>query len=264
MMLTVLKRAAIAGFALLLAPAAAEAADIAAPQDSGWSFAGALYGWGAGINGEAGVFGLPPQDLDLPFSDILQDLDFAFMGLGEARNGRFVFGMDLTYSKIGTTVDNPRQDGALIDSMEVDSAVWMVTGFGGYTVYDTEALQVDVIGGARYWSVDNDFKVNTFNSSDPLNGRTYSDGAEWVDPLVGVKLRADLTHKVYVTSWGMIGGFGLGSDVMWDVMAGAGYSFTDHVDMFAGYRAVSVDYADDGFVYDMVQQGPLLAAVVRF
>ena len=32
----------------------------------------------------------------------------------------------------------------------------------------------------------------------------------------------------------------------------------------AGYRAVSVDYSDDGFVYDMVQQGPVMAGVYRF
>jgi opacity protein-like surface antigen len=51
---------------------------------------------------------------------------------------------------------------------------------------------------------------------------------------------------------------------MWDVMAGAGYDFTEHLSVFAGYRAASVDYSDDGFVYDMVQQGPALAAVLRF
>ena len=77
-------------------------------------------------------------------------------------------------------------------------------------------------------------------------------------------MRFSLSDDIYVASWGMIGGFGVGSDLMWDVMAGAGYSFTEHFDVFAGYRAVSVDYSDDSFVYDIVQQGPVVAGVFRF
>ena len=69
---------------------------------------------------------------------------------------------------------------------------------------------------------------------------------------------------VYISAWGMVGGFDIASDQMWDVMAGAGYRFTDSFSAFGGYRAVSVDYSDDGFVYDVVQQGPVLAGVFRF
>ncbi len=228
---------------------------------SDWTFTGAAYLWAAGIDGQAGVFGLPVQDVELSFSDILENLEFAFMGIGEARNGRFSLGMDLTYTKLGMTVENPREDAVPIDSIDVDTTIWMVTGFGSYSIVDDEALRVDLIGGARYWSVNNEFEVS---GAAPPGGRTFDDGGDWIDPLAGVKLRLSVSENVYVTSWGMIGGFGVGSDLMWDVMAGAGYSFTDHFDVFAGYRAVSVDYSSDGFVYDMVQQGPVMAGVFRF
>jgi opacity protein-like surface antigen len=249
-------------FCALMMPAAAQAADISAPEPSeGWTFTGAAYLWGAGISGEAGVFGLPPQDVDLTFGDILKDLDFAFMGLGEARNGRFVLGMDLTYTKVGSEIDNPRDEpNQLIDKVSVDNTSWMVTGFGGYSIFDTENVQVDLIGGARFWSVNTEFEVDLTGGGD----RNFGDGESWVDPLAGVKMRLDVTEDVFVSSWGMIGGFGVGSELMWDVMAGAGYAFTEHFDVFAGYRAVSVDYSDDGFVYDMVQQGPVMAGVFRF
>jgi hypothetical protein len=243
-------------------PAAAFSADVAAPEPaSDWTFAGALYLWGAGISGDSGVFGLPPQEVDLSFSDILQDLDFAFMGLGEARNGRFVMGMDLTYTKVGADVDNPRSaENRLIDKVSVDTTSWMVTGFAGYSILDTEEITLDLIGGARYWSVNTDFDVDFSTLAD----RSFDDGASWIDPLAGVKMRLNVSDDVFISSWGMIGGLGVGSDLMWDVMAGAGYSFSEHFDVFAGYRAVSVDYSDDGFVYDMVQQGPILAGVFRF
>jgi hypothetical protein len=32
----------------------------------------------------------------------------------------------------------------------------------------------------------------------------------------------------------------------------------------AGYRALGVDYSHDGFVYDVVQKGPILGLMVQF
>lgn len=93
---------------------------------------------------------------------------------------------------------------------------------------------------------------------------SFSDGATWVDPLVGAKFRADLGSDFYVSGWGPIGGFGVSSDFMWDVMGGIGYQVTGSFSMFGGYRAVGVDYSSDGFVYDMVQHGPMFAGVFKF
>lgn len=257
----VLKAIGVAVILSALAPATGIAADIAPPESpSDWTFTGAAYLWGAGISGKSGVFGLPPQDVDMSFGDILEDLNFAFMGLGEARNGRFVLGGDLTYSKVSSSYETPR--GILADKIDVTSTSWMVTGFGGYSIFENDTVRFDVIGGGRYWSTNTEFKVDSKHQI--LDGRTAEDGASWVDPLVGIKTRVDLTPDIYLSAWAMIGGFGVGSDLMWDLMAGAGYEFNDNWSAFAGYRAVSVDYSNDGFVYDVVQQGPALAAVFHF
>lgn len=258
------KAIGVAAVLSALSPLPALAADVPAPVETGdWTFTAAAYLWGAGISGKSGVFGLPAQEVDLGFGDILKDLDFAFMGLGEARNGRFVLGADLTYSNVGSSVKNPRKaETLLVNKIEIDTTNWMVTGFGGYTVVDTEMVRLDAIAGGRLWSVNSDF---TLKSDFPaVDGRSVSDGATWVDPLIGAKARIDVAPDIYVSAWAMIGGFGVGSDLMWDVMAGAGYEFTDRFSVFAGYRAASVDYSNDGFVYDMLQQGPAVAAVLRF
>lgn len=258
------KAIGLAALLSALTPLQAVAADPALSADTNdWTFTAAAYLWGSGISGTSGVFGLPTQDVDLGFGDILKDLDFAFMGLAETRNGRFVLGMDLTYTNVGSSVKNPRKaETLLVNKIDIDTTSWMVTGFGGYTVFDNDMMRLDAIAGGRLWSVNTDF---TLRSDVPLvNGRSASDGATWVDPLVGAKTRIDVTPDVYVSAWAMIGGFGVGSELMWDVMAGAGYEFTDHLSVFAGYRAASVDYRNDGFVYDMVQQGPVAAAVLRF
>ena len=78
-----------------------------------------------------------------------------------------------------------------------------------------------------------------------------------------MKGRCPINPQFYLTSWALIGG-GASSDLVWDVMGGVGYQFTDSFSAVIGYRAAGVDYANDGFVYDVVQQGPILGAVFRF
>jgi len=228
------------------------------PETSGWTFTGAAYLWAAGIDGKSGAFGLPPQDVDISFGDVLNNLDFAFMGLGEARNGRFSVGMDIAYAALGTTVDTPF--GIIADDIDVSVQTLMATGVAGYAVVDTGTSHVDLIAGARVWWIDNTLDVNAGG----VQIASFSDGDTWVDPLVGAKFKADLGSDFYVSGWGMVGGFGVASDFMWDVLGGVGYEMSESVSLFGGYRAVGVDYSNDGFVYDVVQHGPIFAGVFRF
>ena len=59
-----------------------------------------------------------------------------------------------------------------------------------------------------------------------------------------------------------IGGFGIGSDLAWQLQAMAGYRFSKLFDLTAGYRVISLDYqSGEGlstFVYDMVTFGPMI------
>ena len=55
-----------------------------------------------------------------------------------------------------------------------------------------------------------------------------------------------------------------GAKVDWDVAAALGYRFNDRVSAVAGYRALGVNYDKDGFVFDVVQQGPIMGLVMRF
>ncbi|WP_234838832.1 hypothetical protein [Sinorhizobium meliloti] len=78
-----------------------------------------------------------------------------------------------------------------------------------------------------------------------------------------MKGRISINEHFYLTSWALIGG-GASSDLVWDVMGGAGYQFNDSISAVVGYRAAGVDYENDGFVYDTVQHGPTIGLVVRF
>jgi len=96
----------------------------------------------------------------------------------------------------------------------------------------------------------------------PLNGASFSDGDTWVDGLVGVRGNFNITPQVYLTGWGLIGAGQ--ADLDWDVAASFGYRFNDSISALAGYRAMGVDYSNDGFVFDVIQHGPVLGMVIRF
>jgi hypothetical protein len=254
--------------ALLGYSAGALAADLPRPSEApvslpeavnDWEVIVSPYLWATGISGSIGIGDLPAQDVDASFLDIAENLEFGLMLAGEARNGPWSIGLDIMYTKLGTSVDTPR--GIVVDNIDVSATLFMGTAVGGYAIWSDERTHLDAIAGARLWSVNSDFDFD----GGALDGRSRSDGATWVDPIVGLKGRADLgDSSFYLSGWGMIGGFGVGSDFTWDVMGGLGYDFSDSASMLVGYRAMGVDYSDNDFLFDVVMQGPVIAGTFRF
>jgi hypothetical protein len=250
----------------LLLAGGAEAADIYSPMapqpqqvvtEQGWTFSFAPYFWAAGLSGEVGQFGLPPVDVDADFGDIFDNLDFGAMAIGEARYDRYSIFGDIMYSKISGAAGTPR--GIFASSVAVSSETFSGLIGAGYSVLDASSGRLDVVAGVRVWSVDTDISF----SGGILDGVSRSDGATWADGLVGVRANYSLTPEVYLTGWGLVGAGA--ADIDWDVAAAIGYRFNDRISAVAGYRALGVDYSnDDGFVFDVVQQGPILGLVVRF
>jgi hypothetical protein len=235
-------------------PVTPEAEQVVTEQ--GWTFTVAPYFWAAGISGEVGQFGLPPVHADASFSDIFDHLDFGAMAIGEARYDRYSIFGDIMYSKISGAAGTPR--GILAASVEVSSETFAGLIGAGYSVLENSSGRLEVVGGARVWSVDTEISF----SGGILNSVSRSDGATWVDAVAGLKGNYSITPEVYLTAWGLVGAGG--ADIDWDVAGAIGYRFNDRIAAVAGYRALGVDYRDDGFVFDVVQQGPILGMVVRF
>jgi opacity protein-like surface antigen len=259
----------------------AVAADLApAPDTSGWRFTLAPYVWGVGLSGNIGLFGRGPVEVDIPLSDILENLDFAAMGVAEAHNGTWGVFVDLNYTNLSADESRSRtldKDLVILQpsitakvSAEAEIKEFIGTFMGQWRAVSADQLTLDVMAGARYWNVENDITARgTLSVGGPLElsiekELSGSDGASWVDPMIGVKSRIDTDTALFLTGWGMVGGFGIGSNFNWDVMGGVGYEWTEHISTVLGYRALGVDYEDDGFVYDIVQQGVALGAVFDF
>ncbi|MDQ0561569.1 opacity protein-like surface antigen [Rhizobium mesoamericanum] len=256
------------GFSLILAALAStgvRAADVSplltqepkpAEAADGWTFSVAPYFWMAGLSGDTAQFGLPSVHINADFGDILDNLDFAFMAAGEARYDRFSVIGDVIYTKL--SADGETRRGILADDVEVTAKTFAGLLGVGYSVLENPSVNLDIVGGIRVWSVDTELSF----SGGLLHGREFDDSATWVDGVAGLRGKYFFTPEVYVTGWGLIGGGG--ADIDWDVALGVGYNFTDRISAIAGYRALGVDYSDSGFVFDVVEQGPILGLAIKF
>lgn len=224
------------------------------PAEPDWVFTAAAYGWLAGLEGSVAAGGSPEVEIDLSISEVLKHFEGGLMGAGEARNGRLLFATDVMWAKLSAETDRP-----VLGNVELTASTLAATGVAGYSLVYEEGGNLDIIAGARLWSVKNEL-----NLSGGIPVGNFEDSATWVDPVVGVKGRASISTDLYVTGWALVGGFGVSSDLMWDVMGSVGYEFNDSFSMTAGYRIQSVDYHDNGFVYEVVQSGPMFGAVFKF
>lgn len=237
-----------------IAPVTPEVQPVA--TEDGWTFKFAPYFWAASLSGDAGNFGLPTVHVDASFGDIFDHLDFAAMAAGEARYGPYSIFTDIIYSKISGTGATPR--GALATSASLDSKTFAGLLGVGYSLLEDDAGQLDIVAGARVWSVENTISL----TGGALGGQSKSDSATWVDALGGFRGNYSITPTVYLTGWGLVGGGG--ADIDWDVAAAIGYKFNDSISATLGYRALGVDYSKNGFVLDVVQRGPIMNLVVNF
>ncbi len=224
-----------------------------------WQFAAAAYLWAPSLSGTVGIGELPPVEVDASFSDLLENLDFAFMAVAEARYDRFGIFSDLMYTKLSVDGEGPL--GVLNASLTNELIVG--TLMAEYRVIEQGKTSVDLMAGARVWGVMGDFEV-TANIGTPTVGASGSDEKFWVDPMIGVKGRIQGTSPFYLTGWAMIGGFGVSSDIDWDLFGGAGYEVNDRFSLVAGYRGAGVDYESGDFKFDIIQHGPILGGVFHF
>jgi hypothetical protein len=250
----------------IAADAEVEPAPPEAPPQSEWVFTVAPYFWMAGIDGDVGLFGLEPVTIDESFSDIIKDFKVGGMVVMDLNNGTWGVFADVIYVKTEADESVTRSIlGVPVTlSAGVETSSFTGTLMGEYRIYSEPVATVDLMAGARIWSVDNDINIALAAGGPPLAAFSGSDGSTWVDPMIGARGRYNIDESWYLNGWAMIGGFSASSEISWDVLAGVGYQYNDWLSFNLGYRALGVDYENDGFVYDIIQHGPILGAVMKF
>jgi len=151
--------------------------------------------------------------------------------------------MKLSDSKGGSrTIENVTID----SNLDVEMEAWIVTAAGGYTLVDTGKYSMDLLGGARYPSVELPlkFQVNQVE-------RKTTPSADLLDGIVGVRGRVGLAEKWYLNYYAD-GGTG-DSTSTWQALAGVNYQF-GNFDASFGYRYLT--WNNDGDIEDLTIKGP--------
>jgi hypothetical protein len=212
-------------------------------QDSGWQFAAELYFWGASIGGETAA----GTDIDVELDDILDSLEFAFMGAAGIRKGRWSLIADAIYLNV--------EDSATV-APGIDASVeltnWVVTPFLAYSLLDTEKGRFDILGGARYLYLKADLSIGPFSGDDS--------GANW-DGIIGARGEVNLSPNWFLFAYGDVGTGD--SDVTWQGFGGLGYRFK-RIELVAAYRYLRWDFDDETLIDDLNIHGPAVGIRVPF
>ncbi|TAD74127.1 MAG: hypothetical protein EAY70_11625 [Sphingomonadales bacterium] len=238
----------VAGIA---APAAAQDTDSPAGNDSNVQIT--VYGWLAGATGDFRPFaGAPTLEFDNSFGEVLGDLDAAVFVSGQFRRNRFVAVADVSYAALSR---EGRVPPGIPASGEVSQLA--ISALAGARVEDSEGLTVDLLAGARLWDLDGQVDV-------PLAGVALAPGKTFIDPLVAARINAAVAPRLSALLQADIGGFGIGSDFTYQVVATLNYRASDRFFLSAGWRHLHLDYRDRGTLFEGSQTGPIIGVTHKF
>jgi hypothetical protein len=239
----------------VLTPAAAEET---------WTDVG-IYLFGAELEGRSRLDSVS-SDVDVPFEDILENLDMGYMGYIEHRRGRWSFFGDINYLKLSAD-DSSSSNGAVEVDVDVELEQNTVEAFVGYRVlerqHDANDLGLDVYAGARYTMLE-----TSLGSEASALGRTSSrlreDDEDWADTVVGLRLQYG-GREGWTSSFRVDVGDGSDSSSE-QFMALVGYRTDSDWTFFGGYRYLNLEYDEDGdsgLGIDIDYKGPVFGASLR-
>ncbi|MGB6020624.1 MAG: hypothetical protein WBF77_13610 [Sulfurimonadaceae bacterium] len=219
-------------------------------QDA-WQFNLApFYLWGINLDGDM-TAGTQIVPIDVPFSDIFDSLDGAFIVHFEGMHkNRWGFLVDLNYMDLASSFTGPLG----LKRYDIDLDITLAELSGLYRM-EHDAHNFDVIFGLRYVDMSNKLMVE--------NGPTLIDGSKsWVDPLIGGRWIWGFSQNWALNTRGDIGGFSLGSDLSWQAAGLIEWQPFKYASFLAGYRAIGMDYDEgsgaDYFKFDATIHGPLI------
>ena len=218
------------------------------PVVNEWNYTGAIYFWTAGMDGKTASDG----DFDIPFSDIIDNLDMGFMGTLGAQKEKWGMHADIIYLDVGTDINIGPNDRAVDFSLKS----WIISPTVSYELVNDEQFNLHVLAGARYFYMKSIFDGSLID----LEGS----GNVW-DGIIGLKGTYDFNEKWFMPFQADIGTGD--TDVTWQAFAGIGYKY-ENFDLILGYRHIEWNFDDNapgGKIFNNFNiDGPMFGAKFRF
>ena len=228
-----------------------------------WQFAGAVYLWGAGMDGKT----QSGTEVAVDFGDLVDNLEMGFMGAFEARKGKWMFLTDVIYLDIGANksvdVSIPIGPGAIdvTTNASLDLTGLVLHFAGGYNLWVDDKSRLDLVAGARYLDLDTTV-VLSLEALGPGRSVTLAESGSVWDAIVGVKGNLGLGERWYLPYYLDIGTGE--SDFTWQATGGVSFRAASWVDLALVYRHLEWDLGSDPLVADINFSGPAFGAIFRF
>lgn len=239
---------------------AADLGDSSSQNEPEWQFYTPVFLWAAGVKGTTSTLpGVPASDVDMSFSDslsALKDLDGALMATVFAKKDRLLLVADLGWTRLSPSQSVPLNGDTF--KLKFFSETFTLMGAVGYRLMDDPGVLVDAFAGAKLWYMDNSASIEPAVVTPNRAGRKET----WVDGVVGVHIKLNVTDDFFVDAMGTVGAGG--SKFYGDTYGGVGYRINEKWDVFAGYRAMRVKHENDWFLYDITQTGPVIGVAAKF
>ena len=195
-------------------------------------------------------------DAELSFSDAIQDLDFAFMGTAEARNGPWGIIGDLLYFNL--TADGPTPNGKLFSEVAAGTKITVLTGVVAYRVHEDANVAFDLGAGFRaFWT---DIDTTFVGAAAPTE--TFGQKKDWVDPIVAARVRVAFSEKWFGTA--LVDAGGTGDSETWQALATVGYRLNENWAFQGGYRYLNTEWDTDLGKSSLEFSGPIIGVTYRF
>ena len=216
-----------------------------------WTFTAALYLWATSIEGDVTAGG-NSASIDVPFTELFDDLAGAFMCQFEARKGKWGILANVFWAKIEDSTTAP-----IGGTTDTEMSLFIGELTGSYRVVhrgerEKGLFTLDAYAGARVYSVE--VEITT-----ALAAPEESD--TWIDPIVGLDAHYRI-HKWNFLARADIGGFEVSSEICWSVTAGVAFECSKRITLAAGYRWLDVTFDSGESVLTHIElAGPYFALV---
>lgn len=212
------------------------------------------------MKGDIGIGNSITVPVDATPGDIFSKLKFGGMLYLEANTKKWAITSDLIYMSLNQDITTG--DLWHSGSAGVKQLIWEPAAFYRLASF----LEVGAGGRLNNLQASIDARRNVF----PAGTEEVIENASktWFDPIFITRLTADIKDKWLFQFRGDIGGFGVGSDLTWQLQAYAGYRFSKVFKLNLGYRYLSMDYDKgtdaDRFMYNVDTFGPEISLGFNF
>ena len=189
--------------------------------------------------------------------DLISALDAILQVHLEGGKGDWALMTDLFYVKLSEKKGNIKLNAKQI---LLDFGCYYNLVFSCLGKKSNRLLTGDIFLGGRYQQFESKLDIAGI-----LNTKAKED---WIDPVVGGRIKYNIKDRYIFSFVGNIGGFGLASNYTWRTDFVFSYKFNRYFGIVGAFRALGTNYktgsGNDRFKYNLKQYGPAIGIAFTF